>query len=196
MSKTYLENNMIDSLDASKITGTIGNGCIPAVLPAVDGSALTGISGGTGKILQVVETTWAAERMNNSNQSWQVAGLEGTITPSSTSSKVLIYASFTCLTSQAAKRTGYTIFRNNTAAVSSNANGSELSGNFFGMAITRNSDNGNNVRMPVLLNYLDSPATTNATTYHLASKCIDTGFQHYICSGNVVSVMILMEIEG
>lgn len=196
MSKTYLENNMIESLDASKITGTIGNGCIPAVLPALDGSALTGIGGGTGKILQAIETKYTGMRMNNSNQSWQVMGLEGTITPSSTSSKILIYAQVGVLISQAAKRGALTIFRNNTAAEGSNANGSELSGNYFGMAIRRNSDTGNNVYMPALLNYLDSPATTSATTYHLAAKCVDTSFQLYTSPNSGPDIMILMEIEG
>lgn len=196
MSRTYLDNSMIESIDASKISGAVGAGCIPSVLPAVDGSALTGVGGGTGKILQAIETKWTGMRMNNSNQSWQVMGLEGTITPSSTSSKILIYAQVGVCISQQAKRAGLTMFRNNTAAEGSNANGHELSGNTYGMAIRRNSDSGANLYMPVLFNYLDSPATTNATTYHLASKCIDTAFQLYTSPNHAADILVLMEIEG
>ena len=86
MSMTKVTSGIIDTVDASKITGA---------MPAIDGSALTGIeSGGGGKILQVVsvhdvtprsQTVASTERVN-------ISGLTASITPSSTSSKILISA--------------------------------------------------------------------------------------------------------
>ena len=87
MSMTKVTSGIIDTVDASKITGA---------MPAIDGSALTGIEGG-GKLLQVVSTSDFAtnQSCNTSTGNWtylvntssQEVNLS--ITPSSTSSKII-----------------------------------------------------------------------------------------------------------
>ena len=71
-------NADVADVAASKLTGA---------LPAIDGSALTGIT--TGKVLQVVNADYASQLVSNSS-SWVDTGLTATITPSSTTSKILV----------------------------------------------------------------------------------------------------------
>jgi len=59
-------------------------------MPAWDGSALTGVSGG-GKVLQVVSTTKSDVFSDTNGTNWSdVTGLTTSITPSATSSKILV----------------------------------------------------------------------------------------------------------
>lgn len=197
MSITQLENSMIESVDASKMTGTISNSCIPSVLPAMDGSALTGIAaGGTGKILQAVENVWQPERMNNNINDWVIMGPNATITPSSTSSKVLVFCNFHLTISQPAKRVGVNIIRNNTAAVASISNGTPLSSNNFGFNIWRGPEALYDTDIAPQIYALDAPSSTSAVTYELAVKCVDSTVHAYVGSGHAPAVTILMEVEG
>ncbi len=83
----------VDQLETADGTGTIAlqnqlSGLTTASLPTVTTDKL-----GTGAVLQVVTgelTSW----VSMATQSWQNTGLSGTITPSSTSSKILITVSF------------------------------------------------------------------------------------------------------
>ena len=73
----------VNDLAASKLTGA---------LPAIDGSSLTGISG-SGRILQTVsafEDTLSTGYYVGAGTSWENVGMNVSITPSSTSSKVMI----------------------------------------------------------------------------------------------------------
>ena len=83
----------VDQLETADGSGTIAlqnqlSGLTTASLPTVTTDKL-----GTGAVLQVVtgeQTSW----VSMATQSWQNTGLSGTITPSSTSSKILITVSF------------------------------------------------------------------------------------------------------
>ncbi len=83
----------VDQLETADGSGTIAlqnqlSGLTTASLPTVTTDKL-----GTGAVLQVVTgelTSW----VSMATQSWQNTGLSGTITPSSTSSKILITVSF------------------------------------------------------------------------------------------------------
>jgi|14_taG_2_1085336.scaffolds.fasta_scaffold51603_3 hypothetical protein len=76
-----VDDSHIAALAASKLTGT---------LPAIDGSNLTGISG--GKVLQVVSVTTSSEKVTNS-ATFQDTAVTASITPSATSSKILVLLS-------------------------------------------------------------------------------------------------------
>ena len=80
---TKVTDSMRDttSLDASKLTGA---------LPAIDGSALTGVSG--GKVLQMVYTTasFGSTTITSTNNTWTDTSVLITFTPVSTASKFLV----------------------------------------------------------------------------------------------------------
>jgi hypothetical protein len=123
----------------------------------VDSSTATGLAwaapaGGGGKVLQVVQGTVLTGDVSTSSSSYSDLGLSVSITPSSASSKVLVFATLT----GCAKRTTdtsllTTLLRGATQIMLSDAG-------YTGSVVRLNFGNVN-------LNYLDSPATTSATTY-------------------------------
>ena len=120
----------------------------------------------TGGVLQVVSVTDTAQYVFNTGSAnqftyYDISGLTLTITPSSTSSKILIFADI-CSGQYA---NGYNaFFRINRAgsAVGVGVNGSYGGSSSNGMRTVDGSEIGS-----VSFQYLDSPATTSATTYKI-----------------------------
>jgi len=169
------------------------------------GGVLTLASGASmspakGKVLQVVSSMYKGSGSTTSN-TMVSTGLAGTITPTSTSNKILLHISF------AMAGTGDTgawvqLFRGGTVLSGSLADvaGSRLQGS---TGIGYNAGDNNNS-----FNYLDSPQATVATTYTLMyavtpgrpagstlymNLVTTTNASHYNTSP---ATMILMEIEG
>jgi hypothetical protein len=139
------------STGVNKITdGTIVDADINASA-AIAGSK---ISGSFGKVLQVVgAATNSGSSTATSSTSFVSTGISGTITPSATSSKILVIIS-TAGSSEAAGRALYwTVYRGSTN-LGNAANG-------FGHLFNDN----DRVRASIHMNFLDSPSTTSAVTY-------------------------------
>ena len=160
---------------------------------------------GAGKVLQVVHNTEDTQYSNSGTTATEV--LSTSITPSSTSSNILIIVSayFSCATDNYG---GASLYRGGTVisdSISSLSTGGSNSVQFTAPINHRDAD-GQYENETVSINYLDSPSTTSATTYTL-------GFLRTYGSGsifynrpattadasytfNVVSTMTLMEIGG
>ena len=81
--------------DAADITsGTIPDARFPATLPAIDGSNLTGVDG--GKLLQVVNNndTNISSFSSPSNNSWAGTVVVASITPQSSTSRMVVFVNF------------------------------------------------------------------------------------------------------
>ena len=148
------------------------------VLKRLDASLI----GGGGKVLQVISATDSTARITTSTSYVTASNtLTANITPSATSSKVLIMLSGTAYNS-GNHNTFYTIYRDSTN-VASNSNQNELS--------TVYGDAGVNV-VPLHISFLDSPNTTSQVTYQAYMKVNgSTGYLNVF--GNTGSI-ILMEI--
>jgi hypothetical protein len=140
-------------------------------------------AGGSGKVLQVVQATYATA-VNTSSTSYQSTGLSASITPSSTSSKIYINVT-QMATIQASDRGAiFTIFRGTTS-------GTDLSsGNSAGISYPYTATGGNS-RFPINMQYVDSPSTTSSTTYTSAVKSDGNG---QIGTSGSFSVITLWEI--
>lgn len=169
-------NSMATAIDAKGdlIAGTAADtfsrlavGTNGYVLTA-DSTQSTGIKwaapAGGGKVLQVVSATYSTQ-VSNATTSEVDTGLTATITPSSTSSKVLVIISqtFRVLRSSAEQGVGIWVYKNGTRLFTStyghigsyvNQGGTSAYIDFNGAAF----------------NYLDSPASTSALTYKTAGK--------------------------
>jgi hypothetical protein len=134
----------------------------PTTLPAtfVAGNILTAAQmndlRGAFRVLQIVQATKANTFSTTSATYVDVTDLSVTITPSATSSKILA-----CITVQAAATTGDAVIRlvRGATAIAVGTGGSGFNGT--GMA----SSSYPNAMFTIATEFLDSPATTSATTY-------------------------------
>ena len=137
-----------------------------------------------GHVVQVVTNTYSTESTTAST-SYTDTGLTGTITPTSTSSKILVLCNLCSAgvvqTSGADANGNYKLLRGSTDLIE---------------AVTRSYDYGNTGHImfgQFLMSWLDSPSTTSATTYKLQQKRV-AGASIRICEGNNHSLIHLMEI--
>jgi len=119
-------------------------------------------SGVGGKILQVVQTVYTANKTYSySSHTWtEITELATTITPSSTSSKILIMVNFGKIDINA-NGWVHKLVRNSTDIGVGNSVGNRKQGTF---SSNGQGEDGNHVNS-ISFQYMDSPATTSATTY-------------------------------
>ena len=164
----------------------------------VTGATVTGLS--AGKVLQVVQAT-KTDTASSTNSTFVSTGLEASITPSSTSNKVLVMISASH--GQAADLAiSFQLNRDSTAIFLGDTAGSRTRtsvGTFYQNVTGDMNYSG--------INYLDSPSSTSALTYklmwamkgagatsiYLNRSSLDTDSAAYRRSA---SSIILMEIEG
>jgi hypothetical protein len=160
---TLLDEN--SSVPAANLTGTVADARISTLtaskltgaLPAISGASLTGISG--GKILQVVNVEAAetgAQDFGDGAAYADINDMSVTITPTASSSKILFM--FYCSAHIYGSCDGYVqVLRGSTSI----ANAGRWSGY---------NSNAQWTPYPVYVQGVDSPSTTNATTYKLQGK--------------------------
>ena len=138
------------------------------------------------KILQVVSVTTTTKTTTTSN-TFVASNLSVSITPSSSTSKILVFASFVGSSSNIGFRAAYTFAKNGSNLVGSNG----LS-NFGSASVSSDS-----LVFPVSIQYLDSPSTTSSTTYAVylrnLSGSITVGVGE---STNDTQVITAMEVNG
>ena len=161
----------------------------PTALPAtfVAGNVLTAAQmnelRGAFRVLQVVQGTTTTP-VSTSTNTFVDTGLTATITPSSTSSKILAIASIMYQKSNGNANNGVSIkmMRGATNIYSSNVLGFNSSAIF---------NSGVCDQM-----VLDSPATTSATTYKLQFNASNNTASATVCSDSSNASIILMEISA
>jgi hypothetical protein len=169
----------VDQIQTADGTGTIAlqnqlSGMTTASLP-------------TGSVLQVVSASLQDEASTTSG-SFVSSGLTATITPSSTSNKILVTMS-AALESTSAGNATATIFRGTVS-------GTNLGGNLYGYGYFKVGTSGN-----ICASELDSPSTTSAQTYTVGIRN-DAGGNTNICNGSGTnantsrSTLTLVEIAG
>jgi hypothetical protein len=164
-------NNKIVDLDDGTAAGD-----------AVNYGQLLSVAGGTGRIVQRVQTN-SGTQSSNSGSSYSATGFTASITPTSSTSKILIL-----LYAPLWQTSGYggnailTLYRNGASFISS------------GTDIIVLSAPGQNMYGSVSFNYLDSPATTSAVTYQPYIKA-DTGGQCFF-NGTGAAVLTLLEVTA
>jgi hypothetical protein len=163
---------------ANAISGTIPQGNIAnASLGAV--TALPAAIS-TGKVLQVVNAKLETEN-NTTSTSFVATSLTATITPSSSSNKVLI-----TLGGPIYQNTGDKYYYGAIYRGGSNVSNGPL-------CVARN--NGSSIGTNLSAAFLDSPATTSATTYTYYHKT-DSGGTGYVSINDWGTAITLMEIEA
>jgi len=138
-----------------------------------------GTASGFGKVLQVLNAIKTDSASTSSNSYVDVSGLSVSITPSSASSKILVLVNLNIGHSANTQNSHYRLVRDSTAI----ANGTD---GYFGNTA------GQDYWAPqgVGINYLDSPATTSATTYKIQFKLNTGSYTAYVNARGYDGTMI------
>ena len=134
---------------------------------------------GAFRVLQVVQGTISLQTSTTSS-SFVTTGLTASITPSSSSSKILVLCGL-CIGSSASADSYFTIYR----GASTNLGTASGFVNWF----SANGQGGAGV------NYLDSPATTSSTAYTVYFRTGGSGTA-YISVATTTNSIVLMEISA
>ena len=136
-----------------------------------------------GKILQIVQTS-STVQFTSTSTSFVATNITGSITPSSTSSKILIISEGVLNTNGTDERMALTIYRGATNLGV---------GSFSGLSYFHIS--GGQGLATLNMHYIDSPSTTSSTTYtvyYRVTNGTSSGIRNELTGGR----MILMEIAA
>ena len=162
------------------------------------GGLASGIGGKVGQIISTHTSNRVSYALNASNTATIFTDLNTSITPSSTSSKILIQI---MITHDSQWDAVYRLFRDSTD-IGRNSNSTSR---WSGFATVPYDNDTNSTSTTQMFQYLDSPSTTSSVTYKIgAQKSIDSNQTFYFnrCAGSTgqdsqeigTSNMILTEI--
>jgi len=163
------------------LLSTAGTVTLSTPLPVASGG--TGGTGGGGKVLQVVNANQNTQ-VSTSGGTWIDTGLTATITPSSTSSKILVLVDQVGLAKSAGNGGLYLKLLRGTTSLVMLCSNDVYDGT---TSAARPAGVGSN--------YLDSPSTTSATTYKTQFYAFNSVTAH-VQQGATRSTITLMEIAG
>ncbi len=174
---TIGSNGLTTPLPASNL-GT------PSAINLSNATALAKAALPTGSVLQVVSTTKTDTFSTASTSFIDITGFNVSITPTSSSSKILIVGTLTSSAGLQGSISGYAQLVRNSTAV---GNGSG------GLGTNNSADAAFTTSWPFV--YLDSPATTSATTYKIqvrgdgATFYINTPSNRTVVGASTITVM-------
>ena len=190
------------TIDATKLTGnlpaisgasltSLTSGNLTGALPAISGASLTNLPGG-GKVLQVLSTTKTDVFSTTSTSPTAVTGLSVTITPSATSSKILVMVTTYGASSTSTGQWFMRLYRGASAIAGADSGGWNENATFYGSQASYDG-------AQVSVNHLDSPSSTSAVTYKVYGYQPITGRtfkvnQNGEGNGRSVSTITVMEI--
>jgi len=153
-------------------------------------NAVTAPKRGAGAILQVVQVTYGTANLITNNSSYEDTGLSGSITPSSSSNKILVMVSqgfrLAANTNDSQNGGAIRIIRGSTNISQKNAY--ELYNAISGLSNTQFSYDVYNNQI------LDSPSSTSSVTYHTEAIVYGPGNIYLQYGGN--SYLTLIEVAG
>ena len=151
-------------------------------------SAITALPFGTGKVLQVIQDTKTDQFETTSTSFSAVTSLSASITPSATSSKVLIMCSTSAIHTATTSAGGETLIKF--------YNGASAIGDEYQVAKSRQDSSYNQeVGGGGTAMFLYSPSTTSAITINVYAR-ITNGSNGRIGQGGHGSTLTLMEVAG
>jgi hypothetical protein len=158
-------------------------------LPAVTGTVLTDTSPKAGNVIQVVNAVYGTST-STSSSTFSDTGLTATITPTSSTSKILVLVGHNGCRKESSNTTlQVRLLRSGTKITGIEDNGG------------RTGDTSTNEFGGVFITYLDSPATTSATVYKTQFASTNNTGTVYVgdfsaTNGDSVGTITLMEIAA
>ena len=160
------------------------------------------VSGANGGIIQVVSATKTDNFSSSSTSYVDITGMTATITPRSTSNKILIQVNIQpCCDSWGGGAVHFRLLRGSTE-IGSGTGGTSVNGMSFFNTYSNNAGNTLENSVSMAMNFLDSPSTTSATTYKVQGLVTNSGYSWYVnrnASGTLKgasSTITLTEVSG
>lgn len=162
------------------------------ILDLADDFAFTGAVSGAGKVLQVVSGTGTSEFSTSSTSFVKCTNLTASITPSATSSKILILIQGTVETEQYTRHNYMDICR----SIGGGSDNTNLSGETEGL-LNYYMGGTSKDRQHAHISFLDSPSTTSQCVYNPSMRFGggNTPGAEF-GKANQLQTIILMEISG
>lgn len=175
-------------------------GSTTLTLPTTSGTLVTSNAMPTGSVLQVLQSVKTDTFSSSTTNSWvDITGLSVSITPSSSSNKILVMAQVMAAGAVTTNNVLLRMVRNSTAI---NV-GDSASSRVPSFACTQASNDNNNAPTPHA-SFLDSPSTTSSVTYKIQAwsnastmyinRTPNDGDNSYTPRG--ASTITVMEIKG
>jgi hypothetical protein len=140
----------------------------------------------TGSVIQVVQGTLSSGYISTSSSTYVTSGITATITPISATSKILIQFATSLYISSGTGPAYLTVYKNNTTNLSTTGVAG-IGAEFFNLG---------NAWVPASGIYLDSPATTSATTYTVYVRVGNTSNVLIGGDSGMINSIILQEVKG
>ena len=171
----------VDTLETANGSGTI------ALSNQLSG--MTSASMPSGSVLQVVSATFGTNTSTTST-SFVNTPVALSITPTSTSSKILIMVSAPMYAANAGTYAArFTIFRGNVSGVN-------LGDSSLGFGNQWSSTGGTSLSVTASMSFLDSPSTTSSQAYTVGIRSEGNNSAATIMQSNAKATITLMEIQG
>ena len=162
---------------------TIIDGSLGVTYPVTAGGT-SAVQSSSSKVLQVVQNTYSTQ-VSTTSSSFVDTGLSASITPTSSSSKILVFGTVAMRrNSGSVWGAGLQIVRGSTSVFI------PVSSNFW------SNSGSTDLTSLVPYTYLDSPATTSSTTYKIQYNAQAGAPTVYAQIDGSPSVIVLMEIAG
>jgi len=168
---------------------TTGGVILPSGINNTSISNVTSLPAGVGgKVLQIVQDVNSTSTEIPTTNTYSTTNLSASITPISTSSKILVLAQFAGFVRMDTTSTGEVtvgLFKDST--------------NIYECRnITRTADNASTYYAPTFfsMNFMHSPSSTSSLTYSAKAKCDSAVHSFFINRDDTSSSLILMEIKG
>jgi hypothetical protein len=146
----------------------------------------------TGRIVQIVESV-SSTGVDSTSGTLVGTGHTATITPSSSSNKILVLMSFGFAQTNLSASNGTNAFWSLYRGATNLGTGAGFGVNCLGMAAVNTSGNTSSVYIQESYQFLDSPATTSSTTYQTYVRVSGNASAGYNTMGN--ARIILLEIS-
>lgn len=158
------------------------DGSLGVTFPVTAGSA-SAVQASSGRVLQVVQGSFGGTSSTTST-SMVSTSLNASITPSSSSSKVLVFVAGSAASNGLNQVAILSIFRSTTNLASAS------------FTYHANPVSGLNNWQSVNMQYLDSPATTSSTTYTVYLMSSNASATAYLGTGANTNIITVMEIAA
>lgn len=182
--------------DSSITSDDIASGAVTAAKLA-SGAARSNF--GAGAVLQVVSYEYTGTQSVSNNATWNATNITASITPTSSSSKIIIIAKVGFSSTDQNVGYGFSIYRNSTS-LNNATGGSTSNATSQSMSPYRAGQPYDLIQVP--LYYVDSPSTTSSTAYTVRCWCPNSpGYNTLINASQnnysrSTSSIILMEIAA